>query len=92
MKGNTQKILRKLSPKQASALISIIQSPDGRGEFDDNGHGLGGVLSALYRNKLISPLGKINRRIRWEIAENLKKDISENKKQVIELLIRISIS
>lgn len=90
MLAETEKVLRNLSPKQAGALARIIKSPNGRGGFEDRGHGLGGVLSALYRNGIIQPLGKIARRRRWEVTNDLRNDIQENKREVIALLNRIS--
>lgn len=82
--------LRKLSPRQAEILLAIIKEPKGS-DLAYSGWKLGGILSALQRNKLIQPLGKENRRSHWEIAdENLMADIVENSNRVNELLRRIA--
>ena len=84
----TEKKLRSLSVKQADALKTFILRPAiSSGATGYNGRSLGGIISSLHRNGLIDPLGKENRQFRWEIAdENLKKDLSDNFEEVIELL------
>ena len=51
---------------------------------------MGGTVSALERNDLISPLGRDNRQYNWELTDpDLKKAKQEDAKTLEDLLSRI---
>lgn len=52
---------------------------------------LGGTVSALERNKLISPFGREDRQYNWELTDpDLQQAKQEDPKKVIEMLTRIA--
>lgn len=92
----SEKKLRKLSPKQAYALSSIITSRAACASGSAiplNNQSLGGVMSALQRNNYIAPLGfdPEKRQYRWEVVdEDMKKDKEKNPDSLNMLLRKIA--
>lgn len=92
MKSQTEEKLRRLTRNQAKALTTFITKPSAAsGATGLRGPMLGGTMSALERAGTVSPLGKEGRQFRWEITDpDIAEDLQENRKEIIDLLERIS--
>ena len=92
MNQKTDELLRRLTKNQAEALKTFITKPSAAsGATGMRGPTLGGTMSALERSGLLKPLGRENRQFKWEIGnQNLAEDLEKDRKEILELLERIS--
>jgi len=101
MDKSTELKVRKLSQNQAKALKAII-FPNNQnfgtaipGSYISLATGLkhnalGGTVSALTRNEIISPLGKEDRQYNWELTDpDLIQAKNEDPETLLEMLKKI---
>ena len=92
MNKQSEKKLRRLTPKQAKALRTFILEPAAvSGATGYSGQILGGVVSALTRSGFIEPFGREERQFRWEVSDpDLKNDLEKNRDEVLTLLNKLA--
>lgn len=101
MNKKAEEKVRKLTQNQAKVLKTIIFPTYKLGSVIPGSYistasglrqnALGGTVSALERNDLISPLGRENRQYNWELTDNDLIDAKrEDPKTLADLLNKIA--
>lgn len=102
MNPNAEKKIRKLSMNQAKALKAVVFPTITNlgaavpGSYISLASGLtqnalGGTVSALERNNIISPLGREARQYNWELTDpDLKQAKQEDPKTLMDMLNSIA--
>lgn len=90
----SEKKLKRLTSKQASALKTFILEPGAlSGATGYSGRELGGTLSSLERNGFIEPFGREERQYKWEISDlDLISDVRDKHEETLNLLEKLSNS
>ena len=85
------KVLKTIMFPNNSALGSVIPGSYISLETGLRENSLGGTVSALERNNIISPLGRENRQYNWELADpDLKQAKQEDPETLMDMLNRIT--
>jgi len=101
MNKKAEKKVRNLTQNQAKVLKTIVFPSTNIGSIVPGSYisgasglrqnSLGGTVSALERNDIISPLGREDRQYNWELTDpDLKQAKQEDPKTLMDLLNRIT--